>query len=286
MKVKERGVWAHPHSERHPPGPEEGAQQPRHAEVGGGCVGSRAARRREDPPAQLMSSGRRAVGEGEGADCCGREQGHVLRDDSVSSRAALASSHGRGGRAGDGPGRPACEEASHRGYEIQHHRRRQQRVATGLVIALIASALAPVGAWHAFMDQETIPELPGTTLRSDIVLPILSDSVGASRITACTIAEASLRKALLVCAGTLGCGLPCAASWNSATRDAKRVVGSPCPNLEALMIKNYGSTPVSGGGDFLIDEWQTLATRCEKRCPSIPGQVPPPHPLRHAAMTG
>jgi len=125
------------------------------------------------------------------------------------------------------------------------------------------------------MDQETIPELPGTTLRSDIVLPILSDSVGASRITACTIAEASLRKALLVCAGTLGCGLPCAASWNSATRDAKRVVGSPCPNLEALMIKNYGSTPVSGGGDFLIDEWQTLATRCEKRCPSIPGQAIP-----------
>ena len=156
--------------------------------------------------------------------------------------------------------------------------RRRPLVATGLVLALIASTLAPAGAWHAFMDQETIPELPGTTLRSDIVLPILSDSVGASRITACTIAEASLRKALLVCTGTLGCGLPCASSWNSATRDAKRVVDSPCPNLEALMNKNYASTPVSGGGNFLIDEWQTLANRCELKCQPIGVQVPP-HPI-------
>ena len=140
-------------------------------------------------------------------------------------------------------------------------------------MVLLVSVLAPTSAWHAFMDQEVVPQLEGTTLRSDIVLPPLSDQVGAERITACKMAVTSLEKALLTCNGMLGCGLPCAAAWNSATRDARHTVDTPCLELERLMNSQFPSTPVSGSGTFRLDEWETLAKRCELKCPPIGEQV-------------
>jgi len=74
--------------------------------------------------------------------------------------------------------------------------------------------------WIAYADREAVPTIPGTTLRSDLMLPDDLTNMGS-----CTIAITSLEKVFVVCFSadvTPGqCSPQCAAAWNSALRDAQ-----------------------------------------------------------------
>ena len=102
--------------------------------------------------------------------------------------------------------------------------------------------------------------MPGTSVSSAMVLP-------QGSIDKCTAATASLRKALLVCGVGYPCDLKCAASWNSAMRDARVIVDTPCPPLERLMnthlVGELSGLQARSEGAFSSLDWSNLRAWCE-----------------------
>jgi len=134
----------------------------------------------------------------------------------------------------------------------------QSLVFSLLLVLLLAQ---PAATWHAFSDQERMPDVAGTSLRSDMLLP------QGGGVNACVVATASLRKALLVCGVGFPCDLKCAASWNSAMRDTIRAIDTPCRSLETLMNEHLGQDlrnfRVQEDSDFRQTEWFKLQSWCE-----------------------
>lgn len=118
----------------------------------------------------------------------------------------------------------------------------------------------PVATWHAFSDQERMPDVPGTSLRSDLVLP-------QGLIDKCRAATTSLQKALLVCGVGYPCDFKCATAWNSAMRDTKRVIDMSCRPLEQLinqhMTGDLAAFRVAENSVFQASEWVNLRSWCE-----------------------
>ena len=139
--------------------------------------------------------------------------------------------------------------------------------------ALFAAVLLfaePVAPWHAFSDQERMPDVPGTSLRSDIVLP---RGTGDK----CANAATSLHKALLVCGDGFPCDLKCAASWNSAMRDTRRIIDTRCGAVEALMNKHLQAGKVLEDSVFRMSEWSMLKAWCQRE--SVCGRASDHRPL-------
>jgi len=142
----------------------------------------------------------------------------------------------------------------------------------GALTALLAVLLLaePVAPWHAFADQERMPDVPGTSVRSDFTLPRGTGD-------RCATAAASLRKALLVCGDGFPCDLKCAAAWNSAMRDTRRIIDNRCGALEALMNQHLQAGLVREDGAFELGEWGRLKTWCERE--SVCGRASDHRPL-------
>jgi hypothetical protein len=139
--------------------------------------------------------------------------------------------------------------------------------------ALLAAVLLfskPVAPWHAFSDQEHMPDVPGTSLRSDIVLPRGTGD-------RCSTAAASLQKALLVCGDGFPCDLKCAASWNSAMRDTRRIIDIRCGAVEALMNQHLQAGMEREDSVFRLSEWGTLKAWCQRE--SVCGRASDHRPL-------
>mmetsp|Transcript_46885 Transcript_46885/g.111249 ORF Transcript_46885/g.111249 Transcript_46885/m.111249 type:complete len:1266 (+) Transcript_46885:264-4061(+) len=148
-----------------------------------------------------------------------------------------------------------------------------------------------VCGWHAFMDLEKVPPVGGnTSLRSDIELPVLFERNVASAIDGylignCSIALASMKKAILVCDVSTPCGdnydvpcnlkgrlcdLKCATSWNSAMRDINDLVGQNCTELENYINRHFPNT-MDGRAPVGELEWSSLALSCESVCGEYEG---------------
>ena len=100
-----------------------------------------------------------------------------------------------------------------------------------LVVALILTDAA--AGWHAWLGQEAMTTVPGTSLEESLSLPAMSPAVDP-----CEIALTSLRK---ITGGRTcleyqeGCSLACAASWGSLLRDFEQVTGSQCLALKTRL---------------------------------------------------
>jgi hypothetical protein len=129
-------------------------------------------------------------------------------------------------------------------------------------VGVLLLLIEMVATWHAFSDQERMPDVPGTSMRSDLVLP-------QGLIDKCHAATTSLRKALLVCGVGFSCSLKCAASWNSAMRDARAIIGTPCRSFELLMnehlVGDLSALRVGepGASPFNYAKWASLRSWCE-----------------------
>ena len=149
---------------------------------------------------------------------------------------------------------------------------RSGRALATLALLLLAQ---PAALWHAFGDQKRMPDVPGTSLRSDL-------SFATDAIDLCQAATLSLRKALLVCGQGYPCDLKCAASWNSAMRDARAVTGASCAALERLMnthlVGDLSRLQVHEDGSlFQLSEWDKLRAWCEHD--SVCGRITDYSPL-------
>lgn len=117
--------------------------------------------------------------------------------------------------------------------------------------------------------------MAGTALNSGLELPALTKEAGAGEngISECQMAETSFRRVLMICgSAATTCRPECAASWNSAIRDARAAVGSGCRTLEALVNNTYLFS-VSVTPPFTLQEWRTLQFRCRQRCGTFNGLV-------------
>ena len=134
------------------------------------------------------------------------------------------------------------------------------RLAVVVFGVMLLAGARPVATWHAFSDQERMPDVPGTSLRSDLVLP-------QGWIDKCMAATTSLRKALLVCGVGYPCDFKCATAWNSAMRDTRRAIDLSCGPLERLINEHVtgdlGAYRVVEDNVFKATEWAKVRSWCE-----------------------
>ena len=155
-------------------------------------------------------------------------------------------------------------------------RRRSDWPAPGHVIRLsfLSLSLHAVASWHAFLGQEAVPTISGTSLQSSLQLPAPSTTADD-----CQVALTSLTK---ITGGRLclqqqeRCSLQCAVVWGSLLRDVGQVVGSQCTKLKEEMAAwrpdlQLVDTGFLGGvtSPVSMDELERLSAACSTayKCP-------------------
>jgi hypothetical protein len=127
-----------------------------------------------------------------------------------------------------------------------------------LRVLLLASSAGTVGSWIAFADHQSLPDIPGTSVSSELDIPRLGDSVNW-----CDIAATSLSNALIVCGTGQPCGQRCGLMWGSALRDANKVKGTACDSLERVANRQFGTVRGWGvDGVWSEADWALLQLKC------------------------
>lgn len=132
--------------------------------------------------------------------------------------------------------------------------------AVALRLLLLASAAGTAGSWTAFADHQALPDIPGTSVSSNLNIPRLNNSVDW-----CDVAATSLSNALIVCGTGQPCGRTCGLMWGSALRDANRVKGTACDSLERVANEQFTT---QGVGEWGVDggwseaDWALLQFKC------------------------
>eukprot|EP00960_Hanusia_phi_P047171 758265-Hanusia_phi.AAC.5 len=86
-------------------------------------------------------------------------------------------------------------------------------------VCILAQVLGGVNCWHAFVDSEVVPTIPGTNLMTDLPLPTISSDNGLDVLDGCSILQTSIDKVNITCAKAHD--INCARAWNSAIRDSR-----------------------------------------------------------------
>ena len=146
------------------------------------------------------------------------------------------------------------------------------RVAQWLAVVVVMALIDKGFCWHAWLGQEALPTLPGTSLESSLDLPKMTPSLDL-----CDMALTSLKKVISgrVCLQKQPrCHLPCAVAWGSLLRDFEHITDMKCESVKQAIQAWQPSIIDQGFGRgtaslVSLEEGGRLADMCsiQYKCP-------------------